>query len=235
MRAKLVFENMEFERGRDPKEVMDLGGIELDAVYAEITDRAQQEYEDFIRNTFIGKKVRGTMDSWSRPSGDWKEWTIVPVDIDHRFHGLEFSFIDKDGERYTVLTSEPLRVLGKINEEVNFERSGNPKRGLDIGGFKLSYIRKDILDQAKDDWMQWIYDYIVGHTVSGKFNRIAKVTEDGYEFTGEQWDNYTVKVKDLVSPETIEMDNHALFVVGEDDYQYVIPIDDKKIWIKNES
>ena len=119
-----------------------------------------------------------------------------------------------------------------VNENVNFERTGNPKAGLDIGGVKLSYIRKEIIDQAKDDWIQWVYDYIVGKTITGKFNRIAKIVDGGYEFSGEDWGDYTVKVKDLVNPDSIAMDNHALFIVGEDNYQYVVPIDDKKIWIK---
>ena len=233
MRAQFVYENVRFERGIGPKGSLGLGDpIKLEDVYREISNQANDEYENFIKKTFLGKRVWGTMDSWRGSRGDWKEWVIIPTDIDHRFHGDEFSFIDEDGEYYTVLTSKPLRILDYANEGVNFTKTGNPKAGLDIGGFKLSHIRKEIIDQAKDDWIQWVYDYIIGKTVSGKFNRIAKITDDGYEYLGDSWDSYNVKVEGLVSPETIEMDHPALFVIGEDKYQYVVPIGDEKIWIK---
>jgi len=55
MRARLV-EDMNFERGQDPKQVMELGGFDLQKAYQETYKKGYDEYKDFM-NQFIGKKV----------------------------------------------------------------------------------------------------------------------------------------------------------------------------------
>jgi hypothetical protein len=233
MRAKFVFENLEFEKGMDPKGAMGLGGIELDQIYSDLVDGAQKEYENFIRKNFIGKRITGTFVYGIKPGGDWKEWTINVADIDYRFGGKNFTIIDDQGNRYIPLTSDPIQVLGKINEEINFEKTGNPKSSLDIGGIQLSKVRKDIIDRAKEEWIQWIKDHLLGKTLTGKFNRVGKKIDDGYEFTGDGWGNYTFTIKEMITPDwDITMEEPALFVLGEDDWQYVVPIGANKIWIK---
>ena len=230
MRAQFVFENIEFERGGRPRKSLGLGGVNFEEIQKGFIDEYRKKWHDFLQQ-FVGKTITGIMDSWSGGSrGDWKEHSVEVKEIEDRFYNGDVSILGTDGQRYSLLTRDNEFIV----ESVNFTKTGNPKAGLDIGGIKLSHIRKEIIDQAKDDWIQWVYDYIIGKTITGKFNRIAKVIEDGYEFTGEGWGNYTVKVRELVaSPQTINMDDHALFIVGEDDYQYVVPIDDKKIWIKS--
>jgi len=226
MRARSVNENVNFERGQNPKEAMGIGPYsqtKFDS-FDEAVDFAYRYfpaitgYED---DSVFGEDTFFTADALTK---------LVPFlsNMEIGSH-KSMSYAKFPGALYRKLKEEG---FPRVNENVNFERTGNPKAGMDIGGTKLSYIRKEISDQAKENWNQWIHDYIVGNSITGYFNRIAKEIEDGFEFTGEGWGDYTVKVKELVNSGEIQMDNTALFIIGEDGYQYVVPIDDKKIWIK---
>jgi len=72
MRAKTVNEDNNFERGRNPKAAIGIGGINLFDIYAEKMEELEREismskinsdteWEEYLRNTFVGKKVTANM------------------------------------------------------------------------------------------------------------------------------------------------------------------------------
>ena len=216
MKAKLVFENIDFERGIDPKTAMGLGDP-LQVLH----DRAW----NMIKKT------------------DWTETGIpgpMKDDFDKWYNEL-IEYVDKE----TVLIETPneLKVAfedgweethEEMYENVSFERTGNARAGLDIGGIVLGKVRKDFKDESRTRWQDWVEEHLVGHTITAKMNRIQKKTTDGYEFHGTDWGTFTVLVDDYSSE--LEMDEPAIMITGEDEagdmYVFALPIDDKKIWIK---
>lgn len=117
-----------------------------------------------------------------------------------------------------------------VFENVKFERTGNARRGLDIGGISLSRTRKDFIDGAKKEWTDWIEKNLVGKTITAKMNQIQKMVAGGYEFHGGDWAEYTVKVEDYQGEPN--MDDQAIMLVGDDQWIYALPIGDDKIYIK---
>ena len=117
-----------------------------------------------------------------------------------------------------------------VNEDINFERTGNPKRSMGIGGISLSRTRKDFIDQARIEWIDWIEKNVVGRTITAKMNKLQKKTKDGYEFDGGNWGEYTINV-DGYQGET-NMDDPAIMLLGDDSWVYALPIDDTNIYLK---
>jgi hypothetical protein len=56
MRAQIVSESTNFQRGGDPKAYMGVGGVILQDVYDATVRKAEQEFKDFL-DSFIGKKI----------------------------------------------------------------------------------------------------------------------------------------------------------------------------------
>ena len=101
MKAKKVFEVQNFERGKNPKQAMDLGGIILETQkqkYYEDMKQAQrdveilynQNWEMYLRETLIGKKITAkmtSMPSMNKKTRDFtgkretKDFTIIVEDI----------------------------------------------------------------------------------------------------------------------------------------------------------
>ena len=55
MKAKKVYENIEFERGRDPKATLGVGGINFQKMFDELLD----EWMDTVKGSIVGKTISG--------------------------------------------------------------------------------------------------------------------------------------------------------------------------------
>ncbi|MDD5648959.1 MAG: hypothetical protein PHF86_00835 [Candidatus Nanoarchaeia archaeon] len=58
MRAKIINEIQHFERGLDPKESMDIGGINVSKIWNEIIEEPLKKWNKFIKS-FEGKIISG--------------------------------------------------------------------------------------------------------------------------------------------------------------------------------
>ena len=105
MQAKKVFEVQNFERGKNPKSSMDLGGINLESqvqerlkklneIKGEAAVTANQDWDMFLQETLVGKKITAIMTSMptfkvKKEGGigeqvgkrETKEFTIIVQDL----------------------------------------------------------------------------------------------------------------------------------------------------------
>lgn len=105
MQAKKVFEVQNFERGKSPKRALDLGGVDLakesNKRLEELKERkreaeitANQDWDMFLQETLVGKKITAKMTSLpafkTKPDGgigekigirETKEFTITVQDV----------------------------------------------------------------------------------------------------------------------------------------------------------
>lgn len=105
MQAKKVFEVQNFERGQNPKKALDLGGLDLakqinkrikdlDERKKEAEIEANQDWDMFLQETLVGKKITAkmtSMPSWkvNKDGGlgerigtkETKDFTITVQDI----------------------------------------------------------------------------------------------------------------------------------------------------------
>jgi len=225
MKAQFVFENIKFERSGSPRGKMGIGGVNLAWELDKVNQEAKQKWNIFLQQ-FVGKTITGPMDQWDYDRGDWKDHTVKVAEIEDRFFNSEITVTDPDGNKYTLLSRHKEFII----ENVKFERTGNARKGLDIGGVSLSRTRKDFIDQSKRNWADWIEKHLIGKTITAKMNQIQKMVAGGYEFGGGEWGEYTVKVEDYQGG--LNMDDPAMMIVGDDQWIYALPIDDNKIWIK---
>jgi hypothetical protein len=80
----------------------------------------------------------------------------------------------------------------------------------------------------KDDWNFFLSNMLDGRTISANMN---KTTYKGV-YTGiNTWKNYTVTVKEW----DINEEYGSIDILGEDGERYILPVDDKKIYIENAS
>lgn len=74
MQAKKVFEVQNFERGQNPRKLLDLGGIVLDKeirnriegmrkAQKDVEDTANQEWKMYLQKILLGKKITARMTS----------------------------------------------------------------------------------------------------------------------------------------------------------------------------
>jgi len=85
MRAKLVSEGLDFERGQDPKKTLDIGGFVIEDIYNNTVGKSLKEFKEFL-DSFRGKKisfvdldtkkrrsivVHSIGQNWSDPSNIW--------------------------------------------------------------------------------------------------------------------------------------------------------------------
>jgi hypothetical protein len=91
MRAKTINEVQNFERGIDPKQSMDIGGIDIPQTYRDIMDEPKRKWEEF-KKSFIGKTISGNffVKKNSRGSGYKTDATIKVDDAESRGINIEF-------------------------------------------------------------------------------------------------------------------------------------------------
>lgn len=114
-----------------------------------------------------------------------------------------------------------------INEEQNFERGIHPKEALGLGGFNLARQKSDMKKKFRDDWYFFLETILTGKTISGRMN---KIRDNGKELEGLNWGNYTVEVDEW---DQADIDDPGIYITTKDNDMYILPIDDKKIFIEN--
>lgn len=123
-------------------------------------------------------------------------------------------------------------MRAKLVENINFERTRNPRAGLDIGGISLGKARYEKKKENESEWLQWLKDLLDGKKVSGKFKHIYTHTPDGVVFDGDdKWQDTTiniVSVMDMKDP----WDAYHIPVEDTERRVWAIPINNKKIFIE---
>jgi hypothetical protein len=113
-----------------------------------------------------------------------------------------------------------------VNEEQNFERGVHPKQALGLGGINLARQKYDMKKKLQQDWDFFLTTILDGKTISAHMN---KIREKGVAIE-DQWGDYTVKV-DIWDQEDIN--SPSIFIETKDNDTYILPINDKKIFIEN--
>jgi hypothetical protein len=72
MRAKTLNEIQNFERGQDPKKVLDLNGIVPSKKFYEIFKKAKQEWYTYIKELLEGKTISGDINEFKASSYEWR-------------------------------------------------------------------------------------------------------------------------------------------------------------------
>lgn len=117
-----------------------------------------------------------------------------------------------------------------INEKLDFERGLHPKQALGVGGICLGEERWKMKKKLEDDWKFLLLIMLDGKTISAQMN---KRSENGGKLTGkDSWGNYTVTIEDWEVP---DIDDFGINIIGTDKEHYILPIDDKKIYIESAS
>lgn len=178
MRAKQVYENIRFERGKTPGKAMEIG--KYSHPYVELFE----EMHEYCENDGFPGWQEVTPIEWN-----WKEPTFKAVSIPdkglkwsqvktYNFYlmedksgvGLDVAFTDVDGnptENYYTITSfthftrllESLHTRhiafdrsGSMAESVNFQRGQDPKSAMEIGKaanpFVIEYAEREVDDEG---------------------------------------------------------------------------------------
>ena len=174
MRARFVYENIEFERGRNPRKSMDIG--------VAVENRNPERMKANFENAF--PMFRGHTGSLHGAKGDWTTYTASarnPKDgleiedrkedildwfnkytdydvvkwesgFDRRFHpwGDPKNPLEWD-QQFTV----HLGYNENIRESYNFERGQDPKSAMEIGkASKPNYFRDNLEGISYKEWMK---------------------------------------------------------------------------------
>lgn len=114
MRAKSVNENIEFERGKDPKEILEIGEYRPE----KLKEKILQMGPEIASKTEMGWMVTHNIDSGR-------------IDWNYPF----FYALTPEGVRALYLQ---IMEVVKQNESLDFERGLNPKKVMDIGLSKFA-------------------------------------------------------------------------------------------------
>jgi hypothetical protein len=149
MRAKTVNEEVNFQKGRDPKEVMDVGGFDFKEIKDQTWGKGVQDWKDFL-NSFNGKRISFV----AQPDFDTpyvkagkriikrvKDWGFNEGMYNHVWF---FDADTKPHKQYYIDLDHKVYVVDEVNEEVHFERDQDPRRQMGIG------------DQGAQDMMKGI-------------------------------------------------------------------------------
>lgn len=165
MKAQFVYENIEFQRGRDPKSSLGLGIVGL--VQREL-EKTGRKWNGPISITVRGN-VNGKLYQWSNPANqldltvyDNGDIWMEAIDSEDNILNLRYKediynllkngglikFFDLEEWEYTTL-----------QENVNFQRGRNPKRSMTIGHSKI-YPEKVLFEEIheyieNDGWPGW--------------------------------------------------------------------------------
>jgi hypothetical protein len=116
-----------------------------------------------------------------------------------------------------------------INETQDFQRGVHPKQALDIGGISLGVKKYELRKKLREEWKSFLSKALDGKTISARMN---KITQDGVKTGEDNWDNYIVTVDRYETPEIHDL---GLIISGKDGEDYILPIDEKKIYIQDAS
>jgi hypothetical protein len=110
-----------------------------------------------------------------------------------------------------------------VNETQNFERGVHPKQALGVGGLSLGEEKHKMKKKFRDDWNFFLTLVLDGKTISGIMNKRDP------EESGNKWGVYTITVDSWE-----EVDGYdSLLLKDINGDEYILPIDDKKIFIDN--
>lgn len=113
MRARIV--NEKFTDKSDPIRDMGIGGIITDDEYQKIEDKATRMWIQFLKNTFEGKTIKGTMMAWHESGHNWKEWTILVKQVmnkkDRDGFSSEITVMDEKNQRYTLIGDKKIYIM----------------------------------------------------------------------------------------------------------------------------
>lgn len=150
-----IFEGLEFERGKDPKKAIGIGGIDITAEIKKMytpkdNDTVSRETYERIKkflSSFLDRPLEGTFKKgFFEEIGEYK---FVPFKFITFFGGSRVIFEDKVKMSYEVIPGERyfINLEEKMNETIDFERGMDPKRAMKIG---LPKEFPDVLTAA--DW-----------------------------------------------------------------------------------
>lgn len=134
MKARLVEDKQHFERGRNVRSSLDIGGINLKPLYntradnlkGEVRDliqNANADWHEFMRKTFIGKTVTSTFRKHAKisPNGkmvgstEVKEFTFkvddVLVSSSEEADSISTSIVFSDGKEIYTLLSLDIKIF----------------------------------------------------------------------------------------------------------------------------
>ena len=157
---RLVRENINFERGLDPKASMGIGKASNPLIITSV----EEEYWD-------GGRVQSNEDVEKADQNTWMNSIDDPVEIDYLFNNwakvidpfygfwyqdpddeeeyiwahpseLEGEWIEWSGNKYYIPKTNIFKKIGEVVESVNFERGLDPKDSLKIGHYHNRMLEK---------------------------------------------------------------------------------------------
>lgn len=148
MRAKLV-ENNNFERNVHPKEALGIGGISLGKARHEAKIKSEQDWNTYLENLLVGKRVNGIFkhiytntDDGMEFDGDdkWENQTIdvesiITSDNPWDDYYIQVNTTDRRGLALPI-NDKKIFIEGPIKENQNFERGINNPSDLGLGKWK---------------------------------------------------------------------------------------------------
>jgi len=248
MRAKTINEELDFERGVDPRASMEIGGINFNKKFNELVD----EWIASMEKALVGKTITAVMTKfWTERGGISKEGrtqkqTIKLAEIDismpQSFQGTNMFFrmylTSDDEQRYRMDLNQKIYIGRSIKED--FQRGMSPRRALEVGGLSFQEGFTKDFKKVLDKWFD-LLQTLEGKTIS------AISVQHGSNEDGKSWvsakTTHKIKVQKVLEPgirgaHASESDEGMIvltqWVVGEDDYAYELDLR-KKIYIENES
>lgn len=99
MRAKILNEIQNFEKGQDPKKALDLGGIVPSKKFYEIFKKAKQEWYAYIKELLEGKTISGDIRKFNPSNYHWE-----PISYPIKVTLVKYEFNSGDGSGIKVFT-----------------------------------------------------------------------------------------------------------------------------------
>ena len=163
MRARRVIESINFERGKDPKTVMDIGRTKYAFPVEDIIFRggnviSPEEGDKYLR-TVLPRRLKSVI---SRPGAVWNyprfkdglhyadaKWIMRQGYSGIKYKGTFYPFPKIEGFDFQRSGEE------EIDESVNFERGKDPKKVLRLGRVR------PYPDMTADQFRRWFKEEIV--------------------------------------------------------------------------
>jgi len=194
MKAKLVNENINFERGQDPKSSMDIGASRMidEVVWSQNILPSIEEVVGFDMD-FMGHKILVT--KIKEPIANQYLPYRGVTDIPGIFVGQQPS----EKAVYDMIKSQIIEYV-KTNESVNFERGQDPKDSMSIGVNAnvmkfLQWVRNDFqLDKDHVDYFGYIN---LGYTGGKDYIFKDPEMQDGYERFVKDYKRYLPTMKEM--------------------------------------